>query len=152
MQPSPPDQAPSPDELRRVRAGVERIGRALSYAAQPGWIRLDLRARVTVDQDEMTVAAVRPDGSIPSGPPSPDARGAVLDLRRQMYAPSRGAWLSVRITVEPPNQLQLNVNYNDDPLWSRPVPGSAYRRDLQAFPRPPHLVSGWLRSKLDEPA
>jgi hypothetical protein len=150
MQPSSPD--PAPAELRRVQAGVERIGQALRNSSQPGWIRLDLLARVAVDLDEMTVFAVRPDGSIPSSEAAPDVRAAVLDLRRMMYAPSSGAWLSLRATVDPPREMQLNLNYNDDPLWSRPVPGSIYRRDLHAFPRPPELLSAWLRSRLDDPA
>lgn len=152
MQPIRPDDGPAEENLRRVRAGTERIGRSMVQAAAPGWIRLDLQARVTVEHDEMTVHAVRPDGAIPSFPATPEVRNAVLELRRMMYAPDIGAWLSLRLTVDPPMQLQLNVNYNDDPLWSTPVPGSAYRRDVQAFPRPADLISGWLRGRLDDPA
>lgn len=152
MQPTRPGNGPADEQLQRVRAGTERIGRALVAAAAPGWIRLDLQARVTVEHDEMVVYAVRTDGSIPASSASSEVRAAVLDLRRMMYAPDIGAWLSLRITVDPPVQLQLNVNYNDDPLWSAPMPGSAYRRDLQAFPRPTELISGWLRARLDDSA
>jgi hypothetical protein len=149
MQPTPPGAAPAADEVRRVRAGVERIGRALVQSVPPGWIRLDLVARVTVDYDEMLVRAVRADGQIPSTDADPQVRAGVLDLRRLMYAPGRGAWLSLRLTVDPPLQLQLNVNYYDDPLWTQRMPADIYRRDLQVFPRPPEQVTGWLRARLD---
>jgi hypothetical protein len=150
MQPTPPGAVPSADEVRRVRAGVERIGRAMLQAVPPGWIRLDLVARVTVDYDEMLVRAVRPDGQIPSVDADPGVRAGVLDLRRMMYSPARGAWLSLRLTVDPPLQLQLNVNYHDDPLWAHRVPAGTYQRDLQVFARPPEQVTGWLRARLDE--
>jgi hypothetical protein len=149
MQPTPPG-APAADEVRRVRAGVERIGRAMVQSVPPGWIRLDLVARVTADYDEMLLRAVRTDGHIPSTDADPQIRAGVLDLRRMMYSPARGAWLSLRLTVDPPLQLQLNVNYHDDPLWTQRVPPGIYRRDLQVFPRPPEQVTGWLRARLDE--
>jgi hypothetical protein len=146
MQPVPP-----PADIDKVRAAVQRVGREMLRLSGAGWIRLDLQARVLVDHDEFALHAVRPVGTIQSAPADPELRGAVLDLRRGMYGPQVGAWLSVRITADPPMQLQLNVNYNDDPLWTNPPAAAAYHHDLQVFPRPPELISGWLRARLDRP-
>lgn len=143
MQPVPPSA-----DLDKVRAGVQRVGREMIRLGGTGWIRLDLQARVLVEHDEFALHAVRPVG-IHSTPADPELRTAVLDLRRGMYGPQVGAWLSVRVTADPPMQLQLNVNYNDDPLWTNLPPAAAYHRDLQVFPRPPELITGWLRARLD---
>ena len=146
MQPQPP--GPPDDDLHRVQAGVQRIGRAMLAASPPGWIRLDLLARVSVDYQELVLHSARPDGTVGQIPISAELQAAVLDLRRGMYAPSIGAWLSARITADPPMQLQLNLNYNDDPLWTTPPPAQAYHHDLRAYPRPPELVLDWLRERL----
>lgn len=143
MQPVPP-----PADLDRVRAAVQRVGREMIRVCGTGWIRLDLRACVLVDHDELVLHAVRPVRIHPAAA-DPELRTAVLDLRRGMYGPQAGAWLSVRITADPPMQLQLNVNYNDDPLWTNPPAPTAYHHDMQVFPRPPELITGWLRAQLD---
>ncbi|TDD64479.1 hypothetical protein, partial [Actinomadura rubrisoli] len=130
------------DELTTGMAGL------LAAAAPDGWRRIDLRALMTVAVSDLALTVVLQDGSTPAVELPRDVIDLAAELRSTMYRQSRGAWLSMRLMMEPPGAYYTSFNTDYDPLWDPDIPDEAYEQDLAAFPRDDQYVPDWLRTRL----
>ncbi|MDG4791750.1 glycohydrolase toxin TNT-related protein [Micromonospora sp. WMMD1102] len=130
---------------------LQQIGAALVGAVPQGWRRLDLTARIAEGVQDFGLTVIMSDFSSATVDPPAQAAWALAELRKLMYHPERGAWLSARYLMNPPGEFRIFYNYDHDPLWDPPIPPAAFHRDLAAYPRPAERVPGWLL-RVIEPA
>ena len=70
----------------------------------------------------------------------------VEQMRELTYDPVRGAWYTVAIEFYHNNsQPIVRYNYYDLPKFDVAVPFALYKKDLNVFPRPVHLMPDWLK-------
>lgn len=128
---------------------------------------LDLRANKGVTSLELEVSTVGGSsvGRL-SAPPderpvsSADIPAAIFktmaNLRRALYQPGKGAWLSANVAVDVSGKYSFDYNYDKRPHWNsrtslleprpdRPVRPSdiAFVEDLEQFPRSPENIPDW---------
>ena len=139
------------DARRRYPELLQEIGAALIGAAPHGWRRIDLVAKIVEGVEDFGLTVIMADLSDAVVEPPERAMRAMAELRRVMDVPERGAWLSARYVLDPPGAFQIFYNYDHDPQWDPPLPADMLRRDLEAHPRPPERLGGWLRRVLGLP-
>nr|WP_052478459.1 hypothetical protein [Kibdelosporangium sp. MJ126-NF4]CEL18250.1 hypothetical protein [Kibdelosporangium sp. MJ126-NF4]CTQ90351.1 hypothetical protein [Kibdelosporangium sp. MJ126-NF4] len=123
---------------------------ALVDAAPPGWLRMDLVCRATVDVQDFTLTVLTADGHAVMDIPD-EAVEVVLRLRSEYYEPGEGTWFSLRFIVDPPTRFRIIHNLGWDPEWQSAVDPQAWTRDLEAFPRDAAHIPPWLRDRLGQP-
>jgi len=143
---------PVVDQARQQRYEelLQQIGGALIGAAQQGWRRIDLIAKIAEGVQDFGLTVIMSDNSFAEVDPPAAAGQALLELRKLMYEPSRGAWLSARYVINPPGEFRIFYNYDHDPLWEPPIPPAYLERDLATYPRPAEAVPGWLRRTIEQ--
>jgi nicrotizing toxin Mtb-like protein len=130
---------------------LQQIGSALIAGAPPGWRRIDLVARIVEGVQDFELSVIMADLSYAQvSLPAPAAQ-ALVELRRSMYDPARGAWFSVRYMLNAPGEFRIFYNYDHDPRWDPPAEPAVFQRDLAAYPRPAEKVPDWLRRLLGQP-
>ncbi|MEV5571431.1 hypothetical protein AB0L06_15385 [Spirillospora sp. NPDC052269] len=132
----------------REREAVNGAVRALRSAAPEDWERLGLEFRATVGIDSATFEIVEPDGRTRTAMPPGQAVGRMDELRRAMYRRDKGAWFTARLSVERSGRFSAEFDYDGEPDFTPPLGPSAYRQDLDRFPRADEHIPGWLRAKL----
>jgi hypothetical protein len=83
---------------------------------------------------------------VPWEPPA-KLREMLADLRRGMYAEGVGTWFGLRLAVQRLGPISLEYNWEHEPRWESPPPESAYREELEIFPRLPERTPGWLAQR-----
>ena len=73
-----------------------------------------------------------------------DFAGLFAELRRLMYRPDAGTWFSARLTVSDQGDYRSDYDFDNEPRFDPPVAPDLYLKDLQAFPRHPSRIPGWL--------
>lgn len=73
---------------------------------------------------------------------------AFPDLRHLLYANDLGTWHSLRIQIEPPDNLKGAYNFDVDPMGDPPLPFHTYLEDLARYPRSAANVPRWMISQL----
>jgi hypothetical protein len=69
-------------------------------------------------------------------------------LREGMYRPGQGTWFGANLRFDYISRLTLDFNWSKEPRWERAAPPqSAYREELELFPREPGTVPLWLEQK-----
>lgn len=134
----------------RERQAVDGAVRALRSAARGEWDRIGLEFRATVGIDSATFEIVEPDGRTRTAMPPGQAVGRMDELRRVMYRRDKGAWFTARLSVERSGRFSVEFDYDGEPDFRPPLAASAYRQDLDRFPRAEDHIPGWLRAKLHE--
>lgn len=69
------------------------------------------------------------------------------ELREGMYGKLAGTWFTLRLQVHHLSSLGLDYNWTDEPDWKVPPPESAYREELEMFPRAPEATPYWLAQR-----
>ena len=135
---------------QRYEELLQQIGGALIGAAPQGWRRIDLVAKIVEGVQDFGLTVIMSDMTTPEVEPPASAGQALLELRKLMYEPQRGAWLSARYVINPPGEFRIFYNYDHDPLWEPPIPPAFFERDLSTYPRPAEAVPGWLRRTIEQ--
>ena len=127
-------------------AGIyQRLGQGLVDAATPGWATIELRSTMVDTAVEHHHWATDPDGArLACTPLSRDTLAAIEDLRGALYQGDKGAWITMSATITATGQIDIDVNYDDQPGWETPIPAAAYARDLARYPRDPEHVPAWM--------
>ncbi len=123
---------------------------ALSDAAPEGWQRIDLTCRVNVGVQDFTVTVLMADGGYAEIAVPQDAVRIAVRMRELFYEDGEGTWFSMRFIVDPPTRFRVVHNVEWDPRWAPSIDPLGWVADLEAFPRDPEHIPGWLRDKLAE--
>lgn len=129
---------------------LQQTGAALIGAAPQGWRRIDLVAKIAEGVQDFGLTVIMSDFSDAEVDPPSAAAQALVELRKVMYRPERGAWLSARYVLNPPGEFRIFYNYEHDPLWDPPIPAAVFQHDLATYPRPAEKVPGWLRRAIEQ--
>ncbi|MCW2946798.1 MAG: hypothetical protein JWR24_3515 [Actinoallomurus sp.] len=65
-------------------------------------------------------------------------------LREGMYEQGAGTWFGVRLQVQGISHISLEFNYDSEPKWEVAPPESAYREELELYPRALEVTPYWL--------
>jgi hypothetical protein len=91
---------------------------------------------------------------VASWTPTGTTQDKLRALRRQMYRPGLGTWYWLLITIGPTGEVDSDFHYDEPPEMDgidfRLEP-SAYRSDLEEYPRANGPLPGWLSERLAEP-
>ncbi|MFR9730239.1 hypothetical protein ACL03H_13500 [Saccharopolyspora sp. MS10] len=136
----PPHDAPERSEVL-----ASWICAQLVNHAPEGWRRIDFSAAMTTSARDIRCAVIMRDGSSPAIEVPEGLVPALADLRREMYEPGRGTWLSLRYMIDPPDEFFAVYNRNLDPMWDPPLPAEAFAEDLEEFPRLDENIPQWLK-------
>ncbi|MGI4895826.1 MAG: hypothetical protein ACRYF3_12010 [Janthinobacterium lividum] len=79
-----------------------------------------------------------------------DLDEAFWELRQALYQEGRGAWYSAKAVVTRDGGIIIDLDYDNEPQWHRPVVPLTYVRDLEMFPRDLEHQPEWLREKIRE--
>ena len=136
----------SPEDLLR------ELTEELLDAAPAAWSGLLYRATVVGDvrRDGLSVDTGRGTRQLPGVPAA--VRSTVDRLKRAMWVPDRGTWLSVQVHVREgagsrPPRLRVDASYDHEPDGA-PIPRDAWVAELRRFPRPTAAVPGWLTRRI----
>jgi hypothetical protein len=128
---------------------LDTIGRALVADLPSGWRSVTATYLATVAYAEFDADLIGADGVEDQVDPLPDGLENEFEtLRRQMYQPGKGAWLTARLTITPDGHFETDFDYDDEPAWSMQPYDEVYAADLAEFPREEQYIPGWLRAKL----
>lgn len=137
-------------QQQRYEELLQQTGAALIGAAPEGWRRIDLIAKIAEGVQDFGLTVIMSDLSYAEVDPPAQAAQALLELRKLMFRPELGAWLSARYVINPPGEFRIFYNYEHDPVWEPPIPAAVYKRDLETYPRPAEKVPGWLRRTIEQ--
>jgi len=98
-----PAARPAGSTICPVQAGAAHR-RAMLAASPPGWIRLDLLARVSVDYQELVLHSARPDGTVGQIPISASCRPPCSTCAGGCTRPRSARGSRPEITADPPMQ------------------------------------------------
>jgi hypothetical protein len=118
---------------------IDAIARALVADLPAGWRQVSAVYRATTSYAELDV-------TVDSAQVDPLPEGLEDDfeeLRRVMYQPGKGTWLTATITVTADGHFATDFDYDTEPAWSTPVDEEIYAADLAGFPRDD--VPDWMR-------
>ncbi|WP_346139316.1 hypothetical protein, partial [Saccharopolyspora erythraea] len=136
----------SPEEQEQA---ARRIGVLLLQAAPEDWQEITVEYRATGEYHDLLGEVTTPDGTARSWEPPEELRGIFEQLRDGMYRPDVGTWLSALYVVERPSSYRIDINFDSEPRWQRPLPRAAYADELRRYPRAEENVPDWLREKID---
>ncbi|MFF0267546.1 immunity protein YezG family protein [Kribbella sp. NPDC004536] len=121
---------------------IDTIARALVAALPAGWRSVTAVYRATSSYAELdaTVDGAQVD-PLPEG-----LEDHFEELRREMYQPSKGTWLTAQLTITSDGHFTTDFDYDNKPNWSLPVDERIYADDLSVFPRDRENTPGWMRS------
>jgi hypothetical protein len=119
---------------------IDTIARALTADLPAGWREVTGVYRSTMSYAELdaTVDGAQLD-------PLPDGLEDDFEaLRRKMYQPGKGTWLTASISVTSDGHFATDFDYETEPAWSMPVDAGIYAAELAEFPRDD--VPAWMRT------
>ncbi|TCC24617.1 immunity protein YezG family protein [Kribbella speibonae] len=120
---------------------IDTIARALVADLPAGWREVSAVYRATTSYAEL-------DGEVDGAQldPLPDGlEDHFEELRREMYQPGKGTWLTAKVTVTSAGHFATDFDYDSKPEWSIPVDATIYAADLAAFPRDAEHTPDWLQ-------
>ncbi|MET9271545.1 immunity protein YezG family protein [Kribbella sp. NPDC003557] len=122
-------------------AVIDTIARALVADLPAQWQQVSAVYRATTSYAELDADV---DGAqldpLPEG-----LEDQFEELRREMYQPGKGAWLTAKLTVTSTGHFATDFDYDNRPAWSIPVDEGIYAEDLSTFPRDPEHVPAWMK-------
>jgi hypothetical protein len=124
---------------------IDTIARALVADLPAGWREVSAVYRATTSYAELDADVLLPSGetqleTLPEG-----LEDHFEELRREMYQPGKGTWLTAKVTVTSTGHFATDFDYDHEPAWSIPVDRAIYPADLAAFPRDPEHTPDWLK-------
>ena len=126
---------------------IDAIARALTAGLPAGWREVSAVYRATAPYAELDATLVGPADEPTQLDPLPDGLEDLFEaLRRQMYQPGKGAWLTAHVGVTADGRFTTDFDYDHEPAWSLPVDAGIYAADLAEFPRDDQYIPDWLRT------
>ncbi|MER7383330.1 hypothetical protein ABT337_16805, partial [Saccharopolyspora hirsuta] len=136
----------SPEEQEQI---ARRIGVLLLQGAPEDWQEITVEYRATGEYHDLLGEVAAQDGSSRPLEPPAELREIFESLREGMYRPDVGTWLSALYVVERPSSYRIDINFDTEPGWQRPLPRAAYVDELRRFPRAEENIPDWMRERID---
>ncbi|WP_395474920.1 glycohydrolase toxin TNT-related protein [Saccharopolyspora spinosa] len=136
----------SPEEQEQI---ARRIGVLLLQGAPEDWQEITVEYRATGEYHDLLGEVAAQDGSSRPWEPPIELQEIFERLREGMYRPDVGTWLSALYVVERPSSYRIDINFDSEPLWQRPLPRAAYVDELRRYPRAEENVPDWMQERLD---
>ncbi|WP_190820978.1 TNT domain-containing protein [Saccharopolyspora pogona] len=136
----------SPEEQEQI---ARRIGVLLLQGAPEDWQEITVEYRATGEYHDLLGEVAAQDGSSRPWEPPIELQEIFERLREGMYRPDVGTWLSALYVVERPSSYRIDINFDSEPLWQRPLPRAAYVDELRRYPRAEENVPDWMRERFD---
>ena len=109
----------SPEEQEQI---ARRIGVLLLQAAPEDWQQITVEYRATGEYHDLLGEVAAEDGGTEPWEPPEELWGIFEHLREGMYRPDVGTWLSALYVVERPSSYRIDINFDTEPRWQRPLP------------------------------
>lgn len=143
-QPGRPQDLPGSLDEATQQQLIQEIGRVIVRGLPPGWREATVEYRALGDHQEMVAQLIAPNGTaVPLAAP-PDVTELFARLRRGMYQPDRGTWVSALYRLERPGSYTVDFNGDYEPTWRTAPPPGAAAAELERFPRPASATPAWL--------
>jgi hypothetical protein len=139
----------SPEEQEQI---ARRIGVLLLRSATEDWQQITVEYRATGDHHDLLGEVASQNGTSEPWEPPEELVGIFEHLREGMYRPDVGTWLSALYVVERPSSYRIDINFDTEPQWNRPLPTSAYVEELHRYPRSDENIPDWMRARLEASA
>jgi hypothetical protein len=128
---------------------IEEIARLIFEMRDPAWSQVAIEIAFADGFSQMRTwsRTGREDPWRPTAryaPMSEDLAGRFAELRRIMYRPDVGTWLSAQLTVSDGGDYSSDFDLNGKPHFDPPVAPELFLEDLRAFPRDPSRVPAWM--------
>ncbi|MCI2419386.1 TNT domain-containing protein [Saccharopolyspora sp. K220] len=136
----------SPEEQEQI---ARRIGVLLLQGAPEDWQEITVEYRATGEYHDLLGEVAAQDGSSRPWEPPAELQDIFERLREGMYRPDVGTWLSALYVVERPSSYRIDINFDSEPLWQRPLPRAAYVDELRRYPRSEENIPDWMRERFD---
>lgn len=151
--------APNPQGPNLTRQGelISEISALIPTEVTGPWRKLTFNRSALSMLSEHELIVERPEGTIDESEGVPfEVDDLLNELRKVMYTPGAGAWMSAQWTIidlgDGHADARATFNYDDEPRWSMPVRAFNYAIDVRDFPRDADNIPDWLRQRLDEAA
>ncbi|SDP14708.1 Protein of unknown function [Actinopolyspora xinjiangensis] len=135
----------SPEEQEQI---ARRIGVLLLQEAPEDWQQITVEYRATGEYHDLLAEVTSQDGTSRPWEPPEELNGIFGHLREGMYRPDVGTWLSALYTVERPSSYRIDINFDEEPQWSQPLPAEAYVEELNRYPRSEDNIPEWMSARL----
>lgn len=76
-----------------------------------------------------------------------DADQIAYRLRTESHTPENGPWYQIQVKLTAGGEPRTTLLFRELPAWEHQIPESAYREELELFPRNDTAIPGWLREK-----
>ncbi|SDZ05503.1 Protein of unknown function [Saccharopolyspora shandongensis] len=136
----------SPEEQEQI---ARRIGVLLLQGAPEDWQEITVEYRATGEYHDLLGEVAAQDGSSHPWEPPIELQEIFERLREGMYRPDVGTWLSALYVVERPSSYRIDINFDSEPQWHRPLPRAAYVDELRRYPRAEENIPDWMRDRFD---
>lgn len=144
---------PVPEATGLERQGelMSEIGPMIPERVTGDWTSVVLRRRAVSMYAEQEVIVHRPDGTTEKELAPRPVSKLLKELRKAMYRPGSGTWLSLEWTIENNDgdwSGRTIFNYDEEPAWKDPINPGLYGLDLEDFPRDPGAIPSWMQQRL----
>lgn len=136
----------SPEEQEQI---ARQIGILLLQNAPEDWQEITVEYRATGEYRDLLGEITSQDGASRAWDPPNELQSIFERLREGMYRPDVGTWLSALYVVERPSSYRIDINFDSEPRWQRPLPPAAYLDELQRYPRTEENIPDWMRAIID---
>jgi hypothetical protein len=136
----------SPEEQEQI---ARRIGVLLLRSATEDWQQITVEYRATGDYHDLLGEVTTQSGAREAWEPPEELVGVFEHLREGMYRPDVGTWLSALYVVERPSSYRIDINFDTEPQWNRPLPRAAYVDEFRRYPRAEENIPDWVQAKLN---
>lgn len=136
----------SPEEQEQI---ARKIGVLLLQGAPEDWQEITVEYRATGEYTDLLGEMSAQDGSSRQLDPPAELREIFERLREGMYRPDVGTWLSALYVVERPSSYRIDINFDTEPQWQRPLPRAAYVDELRRYPRADENIPDWMRERVE---
>ncbi|SFS42258.1 TNT domain-containing protein [Saccharopolyspora flava] len=136
----------SPEEQEQI---ARKIGVLLLQGAPEDWQEITVEYRATGEYTDLLGELTAQDGSTRPLEPPVELREIFERLREGMYRPDVGTWLSALYVVERPSSYRIDINFDTEPQWQRPLPRAAYVDELRRYPRSEDNIPDWMQERVD---
>ncbi|WP_341359543.1 hypothetical protein V5H98_17775 [Georgenia sp. M64] len=135
--------------MAKFAAELQRVAQGLVSVAPTGWTRARVLCRMVGSRGEVMAAATGAEGKEVPLPGLPgDVARAMSEMRHKAFEPGKGTWFTALVTLERSGKLSLNLDYNNEQKWGRPLEPGQFAEDLRRYPRDDEHTPAWLRERL----
>ncbi|RPF26621.1 hypothetical protein [Georgenia muralis] len=135
--------------MSKFAAELQRVAQGLVSVSPTGWTRARVLCRMVGSRGEVMAAVTGAEGKeVPLAGLPGDVARAMSEMRHKAYEPGKGTWFTALVTLERSGKLSLNLDYNNEQKWGRPLEPGQFVEDLRRYPRDDEHTPAWLRERL----